>query len=208
MLPFGAVRRTPLLDLRGRSRIAPILDPIASALSKLKLTPTAVTIGGLLVTVGGAFLIAAGEYAWGAIVAGIGSVLDALDGPLARYQGKASIRGAFIDTMSDRFGELAIFAGLAFSLRDDETALMLCLFGLAFSLLTPYVRAKAESWGAEGRGGWMGRAERMLLILVGVGVSGFIGGNKVLFPVLWLFVILSAFTVGQRIRRTWQQLGA
>lgn len=197
-----------MLDLRGRSRLAPILDPIASGLSKARLSPTAVTIAGLLVTIAGAWLMAAGSYAWGAFVAGVGSVLDALDGPLARLQGKASIRGAFIDTMSDRFGEVAIFAGLAFSLRDDETGLMLCLFGLAFSLLTPYVRAKAESWGAEGRGGWMGRAERMLLVLVGVGVSGLVGGNKVLFPALWLFVSLSGFTVAQRIRRTWQQLEA
>ena len=37
---------------------------------------------------------------------------------------------------------------------------LLCLFALAFSLLTPYVRAKAESWGAEGKGGWMGRADQ------------------------------------------------
>jgi CDP-diacylglycerol--glycerol-3-phosphate 3-phosphatidyltransferase len=184
------------------------LDPIAVGLSKARLTPTIITIAGLLVTIGGGLLIGAGEYLWGAAVAGLGSLLDALDGPLARYQGTASIRGAFVDTMSDRFGEVAIFAGLAFSLRTDETALMLCLFGLAFSLLTPYVRAKAESWGAEGRGGWMGRAERMILIIVGIGVSGIVGRTTVLFPVLWVFVVLSGFTVLQRIRRTWQQLDA
>lgn len=195
-----------MLDLRGRSRIAPILDPIAVGLSKAKLTPTIVTIAGLIVTIAGGWLIAVGEYVWGAAVAGLGSLLDALDGPLARHQGTASVRGAFVDTMSDRFGEVAIFAGLAFSLRNDETGLMLCLFGLAFSLLTPYVRAKAESWGAEGRGGWMGRAERMILVLAGVGISGIVGGSKVLFPVLWVFVVLVGFTVFQRIRRTWHQL--
>lgn len=197
-----------MLDLRGRSRIAPILDPIAIGLSKAKLTPTIVTIIGLIVTIAGGLLIGAERYVAGAIVAGVGSLLDALDGPLARYQGTASVRGAFVDTMSDRFGEVAIFAGLAFSVRTDETALMLCLFGLAFSLLTPYVRAKAESWGAEGRGGWMGRAERMILVVVGIGVSGIVGGTKVLLPVLWVFVVLSGFTVLQRIRRTWQQLDA
>ncbi len=197
-----------MLDLRGRSRIAPILDPIAVGLSKARLTPTIVTIAGLVVTVAGAWLIAVDEYVWGAVVAGIGALLDALDGPLARYQQTASIRGAFIDTMSDRFGEVAVFAGLAFSVRTDETALMLCLFGLAFSLLTPYVRAKAESWGAEGRGGWMGRAERMILIVVGILITGIVGGSTVLLVVLWIFVVLSGFTVGQRIRRTWQQLDA
>lgn len=195
-----------MLDLRGRSRIAPFLDPIAKGLAKIKLTPTSVTILGLLVTIGGAVLIANEEYVWGALVAGFGGFLDALDGPLARLQGRASLRGAFVDTMSDRFGEIAVFAALAFALRDSATGLMLCLFALAFSLLTPYVRAKAESWGAEGRGGWMGRAERMILGLAGVGLEGL--GLPTLVPTLWIFVILSGLTVAQRIRRTWQQLDA
>ena len=193
-----------MLDLRGRSRLAPILDPVAVGLSKAKLTPTAITLLGLAVTIAGAALIANHEYVWGGVVAGIGAILDALDGPLARYQGTASIRGAFIDTMADRFGEVAIWTGLVFSRRDDEVALMLTVFALAFSLLTPYVRAKAESWGAEGRGGWMGRAERMILALAGIILAGF--GLPTLHPMLWLFVALSGFTVGQRIWRTWHQL--
>ncbi len=195
-----------MLDLRGRSRIAPFLDPIAAGMAKLRLTPTAVTLMGLGATFVGAGFIANDMYKTGAIIAGIGAILDALDGPLARLQGTASIRGAFIDTMSDRLGEVAIWASLAFSVRDDAMALMLCLFCLAFSLLTPYVRAKAESWGAEGRGGWMGRAERMILVLTGVLLEGF--GLPVLLPMLWIFAILSGFTVAQRIRRTWQQLEA
>ena len=196
-----------MLDLRGRSRLAPFLDSIASGLSKMRLTPTIVTIAGLVVTITGAVFIAIDWWALGAGVAGLGAGLDALDGPLARLQGTASLRGAFIDTMSDRFGEISIWAGLAFSLRDDGTALMLCLLALAFSLMTPYVRAKAEAWGAEGRGGWMGRAERMILGLAGIGIAGLGGlGLDVLLPALWVFVILSAFTVLQRIRRTWQQL--
>lgn len=193
-----------MLDLRGRSRLAPILDPIAVGLAKARIKPTMITILGLLVTLGGAALIAVDRYALGAFIAGTGATLDALDGPLARYQGTASIRGAFIDTMSDRFGEVALWAGLTFSLRADETGLMLCVLALAFSLLTPYVRSKAESWGAEGRGGWMGRGERMILMLVGLIAHGL--GLKVLRPMLWVFVILSGLTVAQRIRRTWQQL--
>ena len=195
-----------MLDLRGRNRIAPLLDPIAAGLAKIRLTPTAVTLLGLAVTVGGSVLIANEEFFWGSIVAGFGGFLDALDGPLARLQGRASNRGAFMDTMSDRFGEISVFTALAFARRSDATALMLCLLGLAFSLLTPYVRAKAESWGAEGRGGWMGRAERMLLVLIGVGLEGL--GLPTLLGTLWILVVLSGFTVGQRIRRTWQQLDA
>jgi len=193
-----------LLDLRGRSRLAPILDPIAVGLSKMRLTPTMVTMLGLFVTLIGAGLIAVDRYALGAFIGGVGSTLDALDGPLARYQGTASIRGAFVDTMSDRFGEVGLWAGLTFSLREDETGLMLCVLALAFSMLTPYVRSKAESWGAEGRGGWMGRGERMILMLVGLIAHGL--GLKVLHPMLWAFVVLSGLTVGQRSLRTWQQL--
>jgi CDP-diacylglycerol--glycerol-3-phosphate 3-phosphatidyltransferase len=193
-----------LLDLRGRSRVAPILDPIAAGLAKARLTPTMVTIFGLIVTLVGAALIAVDRYALGGVIAGIGVLLDALDGPLARHLGTASIQGAFIDTMSDRFGEIGLWAGLTFSLRSDETGLMLCVLALAFSLLTPYVRSKAESWGAEGRGGWMGRGERMILLLLGLILSGW--GLKVLHPMLWAFVVLSGLTVAQRIRRTWQQL--
>lgn len=193
-----------MLDLRGRSRIAPILDPIAVGLAKARMTPTMITMLGLVVTLVGAALIAVDRYALGAFVAGAGALLDALDGPLARHLGTASIRGAFVDTMSDRFGEVALWAGLTFSLRSDETGLMLCVVALAFSLLTPYVRSKAESWGAEGRGGWMGRGERMILMLVGLILAGW--GVRVLHPMLWTFVVLSGLTVGQRIRRTWQQL--
>ena len=83
-------------------------------------------------------------------------------------------------------------------------ALILVLVALAFSLLVPYVRAKAESWGAEGRGGWMGRAERMLLAIWGTILAGF--GLPVLVPMLWIFVVLTGLTVLQRIRKTWQQL--
>jgi CDP-diacylglycerol--glycerol-3-phosphate 3-phosphatidyltransferase len=168
------------------------------------LTPTIVTILGLLVTIAGGVFIASGRYVLGASIAGAGSLLDALDGPLARMQGTASIKGAFIDTMSDRFGEIAVLAGLVFSLRSDETGLMLCVFALAASLLIPYVRSKAESWGAEGRGGWMGRAERVILVLLGTGLEGL--GLPVLRPALWIFVVLTTFTVLQRIRNTWRQL--
>jgi len=193
-----------LLDLRGRSRLAPILDPIAAGLSKARLSPTMITVFGLVATLVGAGLIAVDRYALGAFIAGAGSTLDALDGPLARYQGTASIRGAFVDTMSDRLGEVGLWTGLTFSLRADETGLMLCLLALAFSLLTPYVRSKAESWGAEGRGGWMGRGERMILMLVGLMLQGW--GVKILHPMLWVFVVLSGLTVAQRSRLTWQQL--
>jgi CDP-diacylglycerol--glycerol-3-phosphate 3-phosphatidyltransferase len=193
-----------LIDLRARKRAAPILEPIARGLGKIGVTPAMVTIVGLAITVVGAAMIADGLLWQGGFVAGFGVLLDALDGPLARYKGTASNRGAFLDTMSDRFGEIAVWVGLGVYLRDDQVALILCLVAMAFSLLIPYVRAKAEAMGAEGRGGWMGRAERMIFILIGTIVAGF--GVPILTPVLWVFVALTGITVLQRIRNTWRQL--
>jgi phosphatidylinositol phosphate synthase len=195
-----------VIDLKGRKKAAPILEPIAGGLAKIGFTPTAVTIVGLLTTIAGSVLIATGYLFWGALTAGVGVALDALDGPLARRLGTASDRGAFIDTMSDRFGEIAVWVGLSVYLRGEPLSLVLCVIAMAFSLLVPYVRAKAEFAGLEGKGGWMGRAERMILILLGVGLVGL--GLPIMQPVLWVFVVLTGFTVLQRIRRTWQQLDA
>jgi CDP-diacylglycerol--glycerol-3-phosphate 3-phosphatidyltransferase len=202
-----AVRRRPvLLDLKGRKRAAPILEPIAAGLAKIGMTPAAVTIIGLAVTVGGAVVIAYGYLFWGGLLAGTGVVLDALDGPLARRLGTASDRGAFLDTMSDRFGEIAVWVGISVYLRDEPRLLVLCIVALAFSLLVPYVRAMAGTSGLDGRGGWMGRAERMILILLGMMAVGL--GLEIMEPLLWVFVVLTGLTVAQRIRKTWQQLEA
>lgn len=193
-----------MIDLKARKKVAPVLEPLAAGLNKVGATPALVTIVGLLLTIVGAVLIATG-YLWqGALVAGFGVLLDALDGPLARVQGAVGLKGEFLDTMSDRIGEIAIWVGIAVYLRDDAVGLILCILALAFSLLTPYVRAKAESWGAEGRGGWMGRAERMILALLGIFIAGF--WEPILIPMLWVVVVLTGLTVAQRIRRTWQQL--
>ena len=89
-------------------------------------------------------------------------------------------------------------------MREEPRLLILCIVALAFSLLVPYVRAKAELYGLVGKGGWMGRAERMILILVGTIIVGF--GAAIMEPLLWAFVILTGFTVAQRMRKTWQQL--
>ena len=193
-----------MIDLKARKKAAPLLEPFAVGLNKIGVSSTMVTIIGLLLTIVGSVLIGTG-YLWqGALVAAFGVLLDALDGPLARIQGTAGLKGAFLDTMSDRFGEIAILVGLAVYLRDEWVGLILCILTLAFSLLTPYIRARAESWGAEGHGGWMGRAERMILVIAGVFVAGF--WEPILIPMLWVMVILTGLTVAQRIRRTWQQL--
>ena len=109
----------------------------------------------------GAVLVGSSAYVLGASIAALGSALDGLDGTVARLSGKASKRGALLDSVSDRLGETAMWSGLAFAVSNDsDLALtpvlaLLCVLNLGASLLISYLRAKAESVGADGRGGFV-----------------------------------------------------
>ena len=108
-----------MLDIKARAGVGRIIAPLIRWLAKSWITPTYITIAGVVVMVGGAVLIANGELMAGWIVATIGALLDAVDGPLARATGRESTRGAFIDTVSDRLGEIAVFVGIAFHFAGD-----------------------------------------------------------------------------------------
>jgi len=195
-----------VLDIRARKHTSRAVDPIARAVAKIGLTPSAVTMLGLAITITGAVLLAFGHVAWGCGTLGFGALLDILDGVLARVTGSETLRGALLDSFTDRLGEVAIWTGLAFYLAEESepTLVLLSIAGLAGSLLIPYLRAKAEGFGVEGKGGIMGRAERLLVFGIGVGLSGF--DLPTLEPTIWGLTALIWLTVGQRFYRTWVQL--
>jgi CDP-diacylglycerol--glycerol-3-phosphate 3-phosphatidyltransferase len=194
-----------VLDVKARDGAGRVVRPIIRLLHRLHITATAVTVAGLLVTIAGAGLLAAGHFVAGALVAGFGSALDILDGPLARATGSVSKRGAFIDTVADRLGEAAIWAGVGYAVAGDRRLVVLVVAGAALSMLVPFVRSKAEAAGVEGRGGLMGRAERLILLLAGVGFHGF-DIVDTLEPTLWAVVVLAGLTASQRMYRTLAQL--
>jgi CDP-diacylglycerol--glycerol-3-phosphate 3-phosphatidyltransferase len=92
-----------------------------------------------------------------------------------------------------------MFAGVAYVVAEEPLLVALAVASLGASLVTSYLRAKAEAGGADGRAGFMGRAERVILYSVGV-IGGFIG------PMLWAMVVLTWLTVVQRFVSTWRQL--
>ena len=195
-----------MLDIRARKHTSRAVDPIARAAAKIGLTPSIVTVLGLAITVTGAVLLAFGHVAWGCGTLGFGALLDILDGVLARVTGSETVRGALLDSFTDRLGEVAIWTGLAFYLAEESepTLVMLAIAGLAGSLLIPYLRAKAEAFGVEGKGGIMGRAERLLVFGFGIGLSGF--DLPTLEPTIYGLTALIWLTVIQRFYRTWVHL--
>lgn len=195
-----------MLDLRARKNVSRAVDPVARLLGRVGLTPMMVTLAGLAFSIAGAVLIALGHLTWGAGTLGFGAALDVLDGVLARLTGTETIRGAFLDSFTDRVGEVAAWTGLAFYLGERAEAAMVTLSIVAVcgSLLIPYVRSRAEALGVDGRGGMMGRAERLLVFGAGVGLAGL--GLPTLETTVWILAVGTWVTVVQRFVQTWRRL--
>lgn len=193
-----------MLELKARSRVGQLLAPVVRLLDRMGVRPTGLTIFGLGVMIGGAVVIGAGHPFTGCAIAAAGAAIDLLDGPLARATGRASARGALVDTVSDRLGEVALWSGLAYFVASDPLRVVLCLTGLGSGMMVTFVRAKAEAAGVEGKGGWMGRTERLILFFLGVGFSPWL---PTLDAALWALSVLTFATVGQRFHSTWAQLG-
>jgi CDP-diacylglycerol--glycerol-3-phosphate 3-phosphatidyltransferase len=157
------------------------------------------TILGLAVVVVGSVVIANGDLALGAGILFGGALLDGLDGVVARASDSVTAQGAFLDAAFDRLGEIAGFAGLAVAMVGEVRILLLIILSLGGAILIPYMRARAEAEGIDGRGGLMGRAERIILFCAGL-VFG------VVEPMLWVFVILVWLTAFSRFWKTYRSL--
>jgi phosphatidylinositol phosphate synthase len=180
------------------------------SLARTRVTPNALTATGVTLCLAAAVLVgfeARNEilfYWLGAIVFVVGSVLDILDGALARAGGKSTPFGAFFDSTTDRVGEGAMLAaiGLAFARATNDLAVVFTIVAVAGSFLVPYVRAKAEALGLRGDVGLGSRAERVVVITAGLVFAPW-GGLQ------WAIYLLAAtawLTVGQRILHVRKQL--
>ena len=155
-----------LTDL-ARKRFKGVLDRIASFLLRIGLTPDALTIAGLVGHLIGAFLISQGWFFFGGIVIIFLAPLDAIDGTMSRLQGKESRFGAFLDSVTDRYSEIVMYAGLvAYYVQQAEGWLIGMTFAaLAGSIMVSYTRARAEGLGVELRIGFLTRLERYLVMV-------------------------------------------
>ena len=188
-----------MIDQRLRPRLHGILEPIGKALVAVGFTPTVMTVLGLLVAIAGSVVIGFGELFWGGLIALAGSAIDGLDGSVARASNRVTVRGAYLDSIFDRIGEISILTGLAVSQRNDARILLLSILAMGGALMIPYIRSKAEELGIDGKGGILGRAERVILATGGA-MTGLVE------PMLWVFIVVAWFTVGQRFNSTYQAI--
>src|SRR5436309_3112777 len=144
-------------------------------LARTRVTPNALTASGVTLCLAAAVIVYF-EYRdqllfyWvGAAVFVVGSILDILDGALARAGGKTTPFGAFLDSTTDRVGEGAMLGAVAliFSRHGNEVALGAAVAAVAGSFLVSYTRAKAEALGLRGDVGVGSRAEPGVVIRAG-----------------------------------------
>lgn len=176
-----------------RKLFAGVLNTIAGFLHKLGLKPNMITIFGMVGNVVAGLLIALGHLTWGGLVALVMGPLDALDGALARKLGEPSHYGAFIDSVTDRYSEIALYAGLLihFCLQNNWRGALLVFFAALGSVMVSYVRARAEALNYSAKVGLLTRAERYIVLIPGIIFR---------FPEvsLWILAILTHFTALQR----------
>jgi CDP-diacylglycerol--glycerol-3-phosphate 3-phosphatidyltransferase len=190
-------REVSMLDRRWRSRVEQGLGPLGERLRRIGITADTLTVFGLLCSAATAVLIASGHLGWavvGVIVAGLS---DLLDGTIARNSGQASPRGAFFDSVADRASDALLLGGTAWYLAGESAHMPVLAYAVgALSMMISYQRARAEALGIEARGGLMERAERFVFLSIGLAFG-------ILVPVLWVMLVLTAFTAADRFRRVY-----
>lgn len=177
-----------------RQRFKGVLDRVSAVLSAMGFTPNALTAMGLLGNTVAAFLLMQGQLVWGGIVALIIAPFDALDGSLARYQGRVSPFGAFLDSVTDRYSEIVLLAGLLihFLRTGSQLAAGLAFAAITGSLMVSYVKARAEAVGFSAETGILTRLERLLVLIPALIL-------QIPLAALWILAVFTHVTALQRV---------
>jgi len=182
-----------------------------TSLARTRVSPNALTAAGVTLCAAGAVLVYL-EYQsellffWvGAVVFVVGSILDILDGALARQSGKGTPFGAFLDSTTDRISEGFMLGAIALVLaRDgDDIGLAFAIAAVAGSFLVSYTRARAEALGLKGDVGIGSRAERVVVITAGLVLApwGLLSwAIYLLAATAWLTVVQRVLSVRSQLR--------
>lgn len=206
-LPRGGSILSNRLKEAGRAFLAPLVR----LAQRLGITANRVTVAGFCIVVVGAGLIAIGQLLLGAVVLVFGSLLDAVDGALARATGGSTAFGGFLDSTLDRAAEGILYAGIIVYLlgatADPVWPVLLALAALSGSFMVSYTRAKAEAIGVSASVGLAPRTERLVLIVAGIALAG-MGLEIGLLGAIGIIAALSAATTIQRIWHVRRQVEA
>lgn len=174
---------------------------LGARLAGLGVTANMVTLAGVVLSAATAALIGLGRFHVAVACFIVAGLMDSLDGAVAKARGDGSRQGAFLDSVADRLSDGLLLGGVAWYLAagTHPRDALLAVAVLVVSSLVSYERAKAESLGLTAKGGLMERAERMILLGLGILLP------FLLVPVLWALLVLTTGTAVGRFARVWRQ---
>ena len=182
-----------------RPHVQGIVQPVVDLARRLGLTPNGLTLASFFVSVLAGLAFYAGGVVLGVVMVAFNAVFDALDGALARDMGIASPRGDFLDHVIDRYADIFIITGI---FAGGAASWPIGVFALTGVLMSSYLGTQAQAVGV-GRfyGGILGRADRLVLIIVAgvltVLIPGEIWGLNYLGWLLVIFGVLGHYTAFQ-----------
>jgi CDP-diacylglycerol--glycerol-3-phosphate 3-phosphatidyltransferase len=191
-----------LTGLIGRICMFP-LQLIIDACVALRIHPNTLTAIGVFINVAAAWALALGRFVTAGVIMVAANIFDFIDGKVARETNEVSAFGGFWDSVLDRFSDIALFLGLIFlySRLGRTDYVMVTAIAMMFAIMTSYTRARAESLIAKCKVGFMERPERIVLFMIGAFTNR-------MAAVMWVILVLSIFTVADRIILTYRELQA
>jgi len=171
-----------------------VFDPVARLLLRLGARPNHMTVLGLGVSVAAAYVFAAGRLRWGAVLLAVAGLFDFFDGAVARLAGSDSDYGAFLDSVVDRYSDVAVLLGILvyYQQRSGTPGAVLTMATLAGTVMTSYTKARAQSIGVRCDVGVVERPERLIALIAGATFH-------LLTPAMALLAVLTNVTALQRI---------
>lgn len=193
-----------MFDGRFRTSFEKGMRPVGANLHRAGIKADHLTAFGVLMSAAAAVAIANGALRGALLLLALTAIPDVLDGAVAKASGTGSARGAFFDSTADRVADAFLLGGVAWFLDSTHPGRIsiLPMAVLAASLVISYERAKAEALGFHANGGLMERAERLVLLALALLF------DSLLIPVMWIMLVLTVFTAGQRFAKVWAQASA
>ena len=171
-----------------------VFEPVARLLFRARVRPNHLTVLGLGVSIAAAYVFSVGRLRWGAALLAVAGLFDFFDGAVARLAGSDSDYGAFLDSVVDRYSDLAVLLGILvfYQQAADTFGAVLTMATLAGTVMVSYTKARAQSIGVRCEIGVMERPERLIALIAAATFH-------LLTPVMALLALLTNLTAIQRI---------
>ncbi len=177
------------------------LSAIIRACVALRIHPNILTATGVLINVAAAWALGLGWFVAGGVIIIVANIFDFIDGKVARELHEETQFGGFFDSVMDRFSDISLFVGLIYlyAEKGHTDYVIVTALAMMFSIMTSYTRARAESLIPKCKVGFLERPERIVLFIIGAFTNR-------MAAVMWVMLVMSIFTVADRIYYTWREL--